>query len=146
MTAVLIMTTRRGLSRGTGGTCAGGGGIMEAHRGIIKVNQGVREEVCATTDKIIFIPTQKPQAQGGARFSAFHAPPCANFLRFLSAINFGAPLARLVKTTIFFKLQAGVSLVSSAPPPLLPRPAPRPCHTQNQPFKIILIGVKLVPS
>ena len=90
-------------------------------------------------DKILFIPTQKPQAQGGARFSAFQAPPCADFLRFLSAINYGAPLARLVKTTIFFKLQAGVSLVSSAPPLRPHRPAPQPCHTQNQPFKITLI-------
>jgi hypothetical protein len=53
--------------------------------------------------------------QGGARFLAFHARLCADFLRFLSAIDFGAPLARLVKTTIFFKLQAGVSVVSSAP-------------------------------
>jgi hypothetical protein len=42
-------------------------------------------------DKIIFIPTQKPLAQGGVRFLDFHA---ANFLRFSSAIDFGAPLAR----------------------------------------------------
>jgi hypothetical protein len=44
-------------------------------------------------DKIIFIPTQKSQAQGGVRYLAFHAQPCANFLRCLSAINFGAMLA-----------------------------------------------------
>ena len=85
---------------------------------------------------------QKPRAQGGARFSAFHAPPCADFLRFLSAIDFGAPLARLVKMTIFFKLQAGVSLVSSAPPPRLQCPAPRLRHTQNRPFKITLLVQK----
>jgi hypothetical protein len=46
-------------------------------------------------DKIIFIPTQKPLAQGGVHFLDFHAPPCANFLRFLSAIDSGAPLAHL---------------------------------------------------
>ncbi len=80
-------------------------------------------------DKIIFIPKQKPQAQGGASFSAFHAPPCANFLRFLSAIDVGAPLARYVKTTIFFNFQADVSLVSSAPPP---RPKPRATPSPHQ--------------
>jgi hypothetical protein len=87
---------RGGSPGGTGGKCAGGGGRREreAHPGIKKVNQGVREEVCATTDNIIFIPTQKPQAQGGTHFSAFHVPPFADFLRCLSEINFGAPLAR----------------------------------------------------
>ncbi len=78
---------------------------------------------------------QKPQAQGGARLLAFHAPPCADFLRFLSAIDFGTPLARLVKTTIFFKLQTGVSLVSSAPPPHPHRPVPHPRHTQIKRLK-----------
>jgi hypothetical protein len=34
-------------------------------------------------EKMIFIPTLKPLAQGGVRFSDFHAPPCANFLGFL---------------------------------------------------------------
>ncbi len=71
----------------------------------------------------------QPQAQGGARFLAFHAPPCADFLRFSSAIDFGAPLARLVKTSIFFKLQAGVSLVSAAPTPPRTTPAPHPKST-----------------
>jgi len=44
---------------------------------------------------MIFIPMLKPLAQGGVRFSDFHfhAPPCANFGTFLSAIDFGAPLA-----------------------------------------------------
>jgi hypothetical protein len=40
-------------------------------------------EDCATTEKMIFIPTLKPLAQGGVRFSDFHAPPCANFRTFL---------------------------------------------------------------
>jgi hypothetical protein len=77
-----------------GGDRAGGGGIKEAHCGINKGWPWVREEACATMDKIIFIPTQKPQAQDGTRFLAFHTPPCADFLIFLSASNFGAPLAR----------------------------------------------------
>ena len=72
---------------------------------------------------------QKPQAQGEARFLAFHPQPCTDFVRFLPAIDFGALLARLVKTTIFFKLQAGVSLVSSAPP-LCPH---RPRHAHVTP-------------
>ncbi len=56
-------------SRGTVGVFAGGGGTREV----------VRVEACATMEKMIFIPTLKPQAQGGVRFSDFHAPPCANF-------------------------------------------------------------------
>jgi hypothetical protein len=40
---------------------------------------------------MIFIPTLKPLAQGGVRFSDFHAPPCADFCTFLSAIDFGVP-------------------------------------------------------
>jgi hypothetical protein len=45
-------------------------------------------------DKMIFIPTTKPQAQGGVRFLAFHAPPCAIFSRYLLAVNLGATLVR----------------------------------------------------
>jgi hypothetical protein len=67
--------------------------------------------------------------QGGALL-AFHAPHCADFLRFLSVIDV---------CTIFFKLQADVSLVSSAPPLRLPRPVPRLRPTQNGPFKITLL-------
>jgi hypothetical protein len=69
---------------------------------------------------MIFIPTLKPLAQGGVRFSDFHAPPCADFRTFSSAIDFGGTAGSFSKTTIFFKLQAGVSLVSSAPPPRYP--------------------------
>ena len=65
-----------------------------AHRDI-NIDQGVRVEDCATTEKMIVIPTLKPLAQGGVRFLDFHTPPCADFLRFSSAIDFGAPLARL---------------------------------------------------
>jgi hypothetical protein len=66
-------------------------------------------EDCATTEKMIFIPTLKPLAQGGVRFSDFHAPPCADFPRFshlLSAIDFGAPLAHSARLPSFsnFKL------------------------------------------
>jgi hypothetical protein len=82
-------------------------------------------EDCATTEKMIFIPTLKPPAQGGVRFSDFHAPPCADFRTFSSAIDFGCTAGAFSKTTIFFKLQAGVSLVSSAPSPRLHRTTPR---------------------
>ena len=84
-------------------------------------------------EKMIFIPTLKPLAQGGVRFSNFHAPPCANFCTFLSAIDFGGTAGAFSKTTIFFKLQAGVSLVSSTPPPRLHRTTPRPRPTPAAP-------------
>jgi hypothetical protein len=90
-------------------------------------------EDCATTEKMIFIPTLKPPVQGGVRFSNFHAPPCADFRTFLSAINFGGTAGAFSKTTIFFKLQADVSLVSSAPPPRLHRTRPRPRPTPAAP-------------
>jgi hypothetical protein len=63
-------------------------------------------EDCATTEKMIFIPTLKPLAQGGVRFSDFHAPPCADFHTFLSAIDFCAPLEHLTRLPSFsnFKL------------------------------------------
>jgi hypothetical protein len=53
----------------------------------------------------------------------------------LSAIDFGATLAGLATTAIFFKLQAGMVLVSSAPspPPTCAHAAPVPC--QNLLFK-----------
>jgi hypothetical protein len=66
----------------------------------------VSVEDCATTEKMIFIPTLKPLAQGGVRFSDVHAPPCADFRTFLSAIDFDAPLAHLARRPSFsnFKL------------------------------------------
>jgi hypothetical protein len=44
---------------------------------------------------------QKPLAQGGVRFLDFHAPPCANFLRFSSAIDFHAATNTLALTARF---------------------------------------------
>ncbi len=57
-------------------------------------------------ETMIIIPTLKPLAQGGVRFSDFHAPPCADFCTFLSVINFGVPLAHLARLPSFsnFKL------------------------------------------
>jgi len=63
---------------------------------------------------MIFIPTQKPQAQGGVRFSDFHAPPCADFCTFLSAIDFGAPLARLARLPSFSNFKLAVPCVLHA--------------------------------
>jgi hypothetical protein len=82
---------RRGGVVARDGGC-GQGRDKKAHRDI-NIDQGVRVEDCATTEKMIFIPTLKPLAQGGVRFSDFHAPPCADFCTYLSAIDFGALLA-----------------------------------------------------
>ena len=90
--------------------------------------RGVRVEDCATTEKMIFIPTLKPLAQGGVRFSDFHAPPCADFRTFLSAIDFGAPLAHSARLPSFSNFKLACPL---CPPRLhhastAPRPAPAP--------------------
>jgi hypothetical protein len=82
------------------------------------------------------IPTLKPLAQGGVRFSDFQAPPCADFLGFLHLFisdRFCGTAGAFSKTTIFFKLQAVVSLVSSAPPPRIHRTTPRPRPTPAAP-------------
>jgi len=75
---------------------------------------------------MIFIPTLKPQAQGGVRFSDFHAPPFADFHTFLSVMDFGAPLARLARLSSFSNFKLACPLC----PPRLHRastaPAPRP--------------------
>jgi len=59
---------------------------------------------------MVFIPTQKLQAQGGVHFSDFHAPPCADFRTFLSAIDFGTPLARLARLPSFSNLKLACPL------------------------------------
>jgi hypothetical protein len=68
---------------------------------------------------MIFIPTLKPLAQGGVRFSDFHAPPCADFRTFLSAINFGAPLAHLARLPSFSPSFSNFKLVCPLCPPRL---------------------------
>jgi hypothetical protein len=79
---------------------------------------------------MIFIPTLKPLAQGGVRFSDFHLAPISH--HFVSD-RFWRTAGAFSKTTIFFKLQAGVSFVSSAPPPRLHRTTPRPRPTPAAP-------------
>jgi hypothetical protein len=82
---------------------------------------------------MIFIPTLKPLAQGGVCFSDFHAPPCADFRTYLSAIDFGAPLAHLTRLTSF----SNFKLVCPMCPPRLHHastaPAPRPRPTPATP-------------
>ena len=63
-------------------------------------------------------------------FSDFHAPPCADFCSFLSAIDFGAPLARLARLPSFSNFKLVCPLCSpclhcarTTPAPC-PRPAP----------------------
>jgi hypothetical protein len=77
---------------------------------------------------MIFIPTLKPLAQGGVRFSDFHAPPCADFCTFLSAINFGAPLAHLARLPFFsnFKLACPLCPLRLHQTSTAPRPTPAP--------------------
>jgi len=78
-------------------------------------------EACATTEKMIFIPTLKPQAQG--------RPTLRRFSHLFVSDRFWCTPGAFSKTTIFFKLQAGVSLVSSAPSPRPHHaPAPPPPH------------------
>jgi hypothetical protein len=81
-------------------------------------------EDCATMEKMIYIPTLKPPAQGGVRFSDFHAPPCADFRTFSSAIDFGGTAGAFSKTTIFSNFKLACPLcpprlhhASTAPPP-----------------------------
>ena len=50
------------------------------------------------------------ETSGARRFSDFHAPPCADFRTFLSAINFGAPLARLARLPSFTNLKLACPL------------------------------------
>jgi hypothetical protein len=64
------------------------------------------------------------------RFSDFHAPPCADFHTFLSAIDFGAPLAHLARLPSFSNFKLACPLcpprlhhASTAPAPR-PRPTP----------------------
>jgi hypothetical protein len=103
-----------------------------AHRDI-NIDRGVSVEDCATMEKMIFIPTLKPMAQGGVRFSDFHAPPCADFRTILSEIDFGAPLAHLARLPSFSNLK----LVCPLCPPRLHHasttPAPRPRPTPAAP-------------
>jgi len=83
---------------------------------------------------------QKPQVQGGVHFSDFHAPPCADFCSFLSAIDFGAPLVCLARLPSFSNFKLACPLC----PPRLHRahttPVPRPRHTQIWPFKNTLLS------
>jgi hypothetical protein len=112
-----------------GGVFVGGGTRdKRAHCDKKYTDRGVRVEDCATMEKMIFIPTLKPLAQGGVRFSDFHAPPCADFRTILSAIDFGAPLAHSERLPSF----SNFKLVCPLCPPRLhhastaPRPAPAP--------------------
>jgi hypothetical protein len=65
----------------------------------------------------------------GARwgsFFGFSCPTLHQFSQILCSDRFWRTAGALSKTVIFFKLQAGVSLVSSAPPPI-------PCHARTTP-------------
>jgi hypothetical protein len=79
---------------------------------------------------MIFILTLKPLAQGGVHFSDFHAPPCADFFRFSSAINFGTPLARLQSQPSFSNFKLVCPLCPPCPPHARAMPAPRHRRTR----------------
>ena len=86
-------------------------------------------------DNIIYIPMQKPQAQGGPRFRLFtpHLAPI------FSDFHQRSMLMHFSKMVIFFKLHLACPL---CPPHLhhaRAAPTPRPRHTQNRPFKITLL-------
>jgi hypothetical protein len=90
---------------------------------------------------MIFIPTLKPQAQGGVRFSDFNAPPCADFRTFLSAIDFGALLARLARLPSFSNFKLACPLC----PPRFHHAASHPHHTPAPPRRTWIWPFKITP-
>jgi hypothetical protein len=72
-------------------------------------------EDCATTEKMIFITTQKPLVQGGVRFFGFSHPALRRFSQIFISDRFWRTAGAFVKSAIFFKLQAVVSVVSTTP-------------------------------
>ena len=116
-----------------GGGKRGRGRGKGAHRGInIDRPRCKRGRLRHNGQHDIYSHVETSGARWGERFSAFHAQPCADFLKFSSAIDFGAPLARLVRQPSFSNFELACPLC----PPCLhgPRaaPAPRPLHTQTR--------------
>ncbi len=73
----------------------------------------------------IYSHAETSGARRGAFFQ-FSRPTLRRFLHLFVSDQFWRTAGAFSKTTIFFKLQAGVSLVSSAPPPRPHHAAPRP--------------------
>jgi hypothetical protein len=75
----------------------------------------------------IYSHAETSGARRGA-FFRFSRPTLRRFSHHFVSDRFWRTAGAFSKTTIFFKLQAGVSFVSSAPPPpsTAPRPAPAP--------------------
>jgi hypothetical protein len=80
----------------------------------------------------IYSHAETSGARRGA-FFRFSRPTLRRFSHLFVSDRFWRTAGAFSKTTIFFKLQAGVSLVSSAPPPRLHRTTPRPRPTPAAP-------------
>jgi hypothetical protein len=122
-----------GLSRGTGGVFAGGEGTREL---IVKKIHRPRCEsggLRYNGKNGIYSHAKTSGARRGAFFD-FHTPPCAEFRTFLSAIDFGAPLAHSARLPSF----SNFKLVCPLCPPRLhhastaPAPHPRPTPTAHK--------------
>ena len=108
----------------------------------INIDRGVRVEDCATTEKMIVIPTLKPLAQGGVRFLDFHTHPALRrFSQIFISDRFWRTAGAFVKSAIFFKLQAVLCpLCPPRPPHARATPAPRPRRTQFDHLKSLYYG------
>ena len=80
----------------------------------------------------IYSHAETSGARQGA-FFRFSRPTLRRFLHLFVSNQFWRTAGAFSKTTIFFKLQVGVSLVPSAPPLCLHRTTPRPRPTPAAP-------------
>ena len=121
-TAATSTALGRGLSRGTGGICVGGGRIWELIVAYIKIDQGVRKGgLRYNGQNNLYSHVETSGARWGA-FFGFSRPTSSRFSQIFVSNQFWRIAGAFSKMAIFFKLQAGVSLVSSVTPPC-------PCRT-----------------
>ena len=90
-----------------------------AHRGIIKGDQGVKKGGMRHNRHINFYSHVETSGARWGAFFGFSRPTLHQFSQILVSNQFWLTAGALSKTTIFFTLQARMSLVSSAPPPCL---------------------------
>jgi hypothetical protein len=122
-----------GLSRGTGGVFACGEGTRELI--VTKIHRPRCESggLCYNGKNDIYSHAETSGARRGA-FFRFSCPTLRRLSHLFVSDRFWRTAGTFSKTTIFFKLQAGVSLVSSVPSPRLHHarttPPPHPRRTR----------------